>query len=88
MNRLYFKILRGFMGLNQTELGLLVGKGQSTIVAYELGTFKIPSAVAERVEELAKDIGITDMELVLLQELIQSSAQAKNVSSKAGVPNE
>ena len=77
MNKLKFRILRGFMGLNQTELGLLLGKNQCTISRYEEGIIRIPNAIAEQVEELAKDIGLTDLEMVLLQQLINASAYAK-----------
>lgn len=80
MNKLYFKILRSFMGLSQKELGLLLNKEQCTISRWEDGIYQINKDIGERVEELAKDSGITDMELVMLQKLIQASAHA----TKAG----
>jgi len=82
MNRLNLRILRGFMGLSQKELGSLLDKEQCTISRYEEGIIQIPNAIADRVEELAKDIGITDMELVMLQQLINASAHSsKKVSA-------
>ena len=79
MNNVLFRILRGFGGLNQTELGLLLNREQSTIAKYEIGTMKIPVKVAEEMTELVKEIGITDFDIMLLQQLIQSSADAKKV---------
>lgn len=79
MNNVLFRILRGFGGLNQTELGLLLNREQSTIAKYEIGTIKIPVKVAEEMMELMKEIGITDFDIMLLQQLIQASADAKKV---------
>ena len=79
MNNVLFRILRGFGGLNQTELGLLLNREQSTIAKYEIGTMKIPVKVAEEMTELVKEIGITDFDIMLLQQLIQASADAKKV---------
>lgn len=77
MNNLLFRILRGFVGLNQTELGLLLGKTQSTIAKYEIGMYTIPTKVAEEMEQLVKDEGISDFDMMLLMQLIKASADAK-----------
>lgn len=79
MNNVLFRILRGFGGLNQEELGLLLGKTQPTIARYENGIIQIPVKVAEEMMEMMKEIGITDFDILLLQQLIQASADAKKV---------
>ena len=84
MNKTLFRILRGFCGLNQTELGTVLGREQSTIAKYEIGSLQIPAKVAERMEELVKEQGISDFDIMLLQQLIKSSAEA----TKAGVKND
>ncbi|MGY4797263.1 hypothetical protein ACVNNN_20105 [Lysinibacillus fusiformis] len=85
MNIALFRILRGFCGLNQTGLGQLLGKSQSTIACYEIGTIEIPAKVAERMKELAKEIGITELDLMVLQQLVAESSKAQAVlKTKAG----
>lgn len=87
MNDTLFRILRGFGGLTQTELGEILGKSQPTIACYEIGTVKIPVKVASEMEMLVKEIGITDFDILLLQQLINSNANAKAITKttiKAG----
>ena len=56
MNKVLFRILRGFCGLNQTELGEILGKKQNTIASYEIGIIQIPVKVASDMEALVKEI--------------------------------
>ena len=81
MNKVLFRILRGFGGLNQEELGQLLGKTQPTIARYETGVIQIPMKVAEEMTVLVRELGITDYDIYLLQELIKASADAKKVGA-------
>jgi len=84
LNKNLFRLLRGFCNLNQTELGSILGKSQPTIACYEIGSFKIPAKVAERLEQLVKEKGISDFDMLLLMQLIKTSAEA----SKVGISND
>lgn len=77
MNRILFRLLRGFMGISQKHLGAFIGKDQSTVAYYENGKLRIPAKVASDMEQLAKSEGITDFDIMMLQKLITASAQAK-----------
>lgn len=81
MNKVLFRILRGFGGLNQEELGQLLGKTQPTIARYETGVIQIPMKVAEEMTVLVRELGITDYDIYLLQELIKASSEAKKVGA-------
>jgi len=82
MNNTLFRILRGFCGITQTELGAILGLTQSTIAKYEIGTLQITVTVAEQMEQLAKENGITDFDIMLLTNLIKASADAKKVGAE------
>lgn len=74
--------------MNQTEIGAILGKKQNTIASYELGLFNIPAKVASQMKELVKEQGITEFDIMLLQQLITTSAQATSKATKAGVEND